>query len=308
MTSMEGSLFAVVVLPSPWPPPETVELLAKEDNGQRVALSVDSRGSFTAAFSEEGRIIQACTFASLDVEGASRHIICLTWSSTDIRFRINGVEIPPDAPDIQAFHLPSKGDRANPIAPVLPSLDLSAGGTEEECFFLSTLADIDRKVVNGDRYSLIRAAGLLRQLLLDRLVHVVNRKYRAPIEFSTIDFTTPPPIKPEVHWQTLDPSRFPGAPTVTCSLDQFLAAPCLQWKSTNATVKDLIRACANAKGGIHLGKAKTGEEQLLLDWDIVFSMAENEPSLSALAGICRVVLVGLRSLAENIMADGSPGD
>lgn len=194
-----------------------------------------------------------------------------------------------------------KGDSHLRTTPVLSGLDPCAGGTDEEHLFLSTLADIDRKVMSGDRYSLIRAAGLLRQLLLDSLVHVINRKYRIPIKFSTLDFSKPPPIKPEIHWQTLDPSQFPEAPTVTCSLDHFLSAPCLQWKSAIATVKDLIKACANAKGGIHLGEARTEEEQVLLDWDKVFSMAGKEPSLRALAGVCRVVLVGLRPLAEGIM-------
>jgi hypothetical protein len=92
---------------------------------------------------------------------------------------------------------------------------------------------------------------------------------------------------------TLDPSPFAGAQRVTRTLDQFLAAPCLRWNGADASVKDLIRACANVKGGVHLGKAKIAEEQALLDWDEVFSVIGEEPSLRALAGVCRVTLVGL---------------
>jgi molybdenum-dependent DNA-binding transcriptional regulator ModE len=69
-------------------------------------------------------------------------------------------------------------------------------------------------------------------------------------------------------------------------------------KGTDATVRDLISACANAKGGVHLGKARTESEQRLLDWDEVFSVIGTEPSLAALAGICRVTLLGLLFCVE----------
>jgi hypothetical protein len=42
-------------------------------------------------------------------------------------------------------------------------------------------------------YSLLRASGLLRQLLLDGLLHAANRSHHVPIEFSLLDSTERPP-------------------------------------------------------------------------------------------------------------------
>jgi hypothetical protein len=67
-------------------------------------------------------------------------------------------------------------------------------------------------------------------------------------------------------------------------------------------VKDLIKACANAKGGVHLGKARIEAEQFVLDWDQAMTFIGKEPSSMAIQGICRVVLAGLKDLALKIMA------
>jgi hypothetical protein len=53
------------------------------------------------------------------------------------------------------------------VGRVLEDIDRNAGGSETEFLFLPTLVDIDERVAKGGRYNLIRAAGLLRQLLLD---------------------------------------------------------------------------------------------------------------------------------------------
>lgn len=304
---MEVTIAGVAILPCPWPPPRPFELLAKEENGGRVSLSVDSRGSFIAAFSQDGRTTETRTYGPLDIAGASKAIVILTWSQRLVQLHVNGVEIPPEVPGAQAIYLPVEGVSHFPCGLVLPSLDSTAGATDDERFFLATLADIDHKGVAGDRYSLIRAAGLLRQLLLDGLIHAVNRNHCVRIEFLTIDFARRPPAEIEIaaHWETLDPNLFRGAPTISCSLDRFLAAPCLRREGVNADVRDVIRACANAKGGVHLGKARIVEEQIVLDWDEVFSMMGEEPSLQALAGVCRIVLLGMWGLADRIMR-GSP--
>lgn len=303
---MEGMIAGVATLPSPWPPPRTVVLFDKKDGGNRVTLSANSNGSFMASFDQDGRTTETRIFGPLEIVGAAKVIVVLTRSQREIRFHVNGVEIPPEAPGAQPVRLPHQVDNHISGGLVLPSLDCAAGESDDERFFLATLADIDHKVVAGDRYSLIRAGGLLRQLLLDGLVHAVNHKHRVCIQFTTVDFTRRPPVEIGIatHWEALDPSPFRGAPTINCSLDRFLAAPCLFRHGVNANVKDLIRACANSKGGIHLGNARRAEEQIVLEWDEVFSMLGEEPSLQALAGVCRVVLVGMRDLAKSITTDG----
>jgi hypothetical protein len=176
------------------------------------------------------------------------------------------------------------------------------GKSEAEYLFLGTVAEIDQRVLEGGRYNLIRAAGLLRQLFLDStpLLHVVNRTYCQQIEFETIDYRDAPPLSPEVHAIFLDASYFPGAKTIRVNLDTFLKAPCLRVGPMTANVHDLIRACANAKGGIHLGRARTSQENTVLDWDRTFRLVGKEPSLLAVAAVCRIALRGLRPLVRAI--------
>ena len=57
---------------------------------------------------------------------------------------------------------------------------------------------------------------------------------------------------------------FPEAKRVKVNLDSFLKAPSFTLDGVTATVKDLIQACANAKGGVHFGSAKTSEKVLYL--------------------------------------------
>ena len=93
---------------------------------------------------------------------------------------------------------------------------------------------------------------------------------------------------------------FPGAKTIRISLEELLKAPCFKVEDLTATVRDLIRACANAKGGTHLGKARTSEENLVLDWDLTFRLIGEEPSLRAVASVCRLVLIGLEPLVHQM--------
>lgn len=69
-----------------------------------------------------------------------------------------------------------------------------------------------------------------------------------------------------------------------------------------ASVRDLIKICANVKGGVHfsLGKARTLEQNILLDWDRAFTLLGEEPSQRAIAGVSRIVVRGLIPLADEI--------
>ena len=174
--------------------------------------------------------------------------------------------------------------------------------THQEHIFINTLDDIREKLNRGDRYSIIRASGLLRQLLIDDspLVHQVNRNYGISISLETIDFKLKPPIKPFFHLQNIDASAFPDARKVTSNLSQFLEAECLLYNQHEYTVKDIIKACANIMGGVHSGVPKTIKEQSLLQIDNVMSFGGLAPSLAALRGIVNVVLVALAPLESAI--------
>lgn len=178
-----------------------------------------------------------------------------------------------------------------------------AGGTDAERLFVESVRDIDRKVVAADSYSDIRAAGLLRQLTLDStpLVHQVNRGHRVPLRFRTMNVNRELPSPPRILWLSLDPEPFPNAPTIDCSLTELLQAPCLRVNGKKVSVRDLIKACANVKGGVHLGAPRSDQERAVLEVDATLQISGTDLSVVAVAGICRVVLSGLRPLVEAVV-------
>jgi hypothetical protein len=299
----EGTIFAVLIFPPPWPPAEDRELLSRQEGSELATLIADPKGRLVFSHGEVGHAGRTYRFQPVSIEGSGRAILTLTWSKTLASLRLNGqnVMLEEDAPD-KVFRLKTSQD---PVlqGPILGPLPLELAKSDAEDMLLATLVDIDRRLEDGTRYGLIRAAGLLRQLLLDStpLVHVVNRAYRKKIEFEVIDYRTSPPLSPQAHWQNLDASRFPGANTITVNLGALLRAPCLVLEGSTASVRDLIAACANAKGGVHLGRARTSQENALLDWDQAFTLIGEQPSLLAIAGLCRVVLRGLDPLVREIV-------
>ena len=185
-----------------------------------------------------------------------------------------------------------------------PDLRPEHASQEVEAFFLETVKDIDAKVVERTRYGLIRAAGLLRQLLLDGLIHKVNRPYRLKLAFEVIEFHSAPSDQSVIHWRTLDPSAFPGVKVVTVDLAALLAIPVLRIGTSTASVRDVIKACANAKGGVHYGPPGNSQEDLVLAWDKRFQASPVEISLDFLAGLCKVCLEGVQPIVNAIASQG----
>lgn len=303
--SEAGERVIVGALPEPWPPPERHVLLEEEGVGLGVSLLAEVDGRLVL-FVSTAAGSRSRAFGPLRVPANSRVILWAHWSAEGLFLRMNGMELSDQEVTAEALGLPAEAPPV-PRGPLYPGLAVPEGLARAERLFLETVLDIDEKVTTGDWYSVLRASALLRQLLVDErpVVHAVNRKCRVRLRFRTLDLA-PLPGEPDVHWRKLDPSLFPGGVTTDQTLDQFLAAVCLDWKGRRSTVKDLIKACANASGGTHLGPAKEPEEQLLLEFDEVVRVVGEEPSLKALSGVCRVVLVALQPLVQAVSRGGRP--
>jgi hypothetical protein len=295
----EGTIITVGLMPAPWPVIVPVNLLEQDRDGTRVGLSAETDGRLVLSVATAtGRRTRA--FGPVHLPGGSRVILTICWSFSDLSLSLNDAQLGALEVFPETLGVPAQPAGLDFRERVFPSLRYRATLSREEEHLLRTLRDIDEKLVVGDRYSVLRASGLLRQLLMDGnpLVHVVSRKYRVQIVFRTLDFHEPVPVEPEAHWRVLDPSPFPGAKTTDCTLSQFLAAPCLKWTGALASVHDLISVCANAMGGVHLGKAKTSAEQVLLDWDEAVTVLGEQPSVTTIAGICRIVLRAMKPLVD----------
>jgi hypothetical protein len=298
----EGSIFVVLIFPNPWPPDQPITILSKRSDSDLVSLAADPSGRLKLSVVTDGEALVDRVFQPLRIEGGGRAIVSIIWSPAGASLHVNGQEIKADLAAGEAHYTFPKSAEPVDGGIILPGIDLNAGKSEAEQLFLATVADIDAKLVQPNRYTLIRAAGLLRQLFLDEkpLVHVVNRNHRAKLLFERIEYGTQLPLSPDAHWVNPDCSQFPKAQSVSISMDAFLKSPCLTLHQHTASIADLIKVCAHVKGGIHLGKATTDEEKALIDWDEAIKLIGEQPSLLAIGGTCRVALHGLKPLVSAI--------
>jgi hypothetical protein len=298
----QGILAAGVRLSTPWPPPVPRQLFRRDEDGESIVLFADTLGCVLAVFENRESQRTAYQFGPLPFDAAARLTLVLTWSAGRVSLLVGDSSGPreyegqPCRAEVPQFP-PAPSRAAERIyAQLVPESAL----TREGRLFLATVRDLDEKMAAADEYSVLMASGLLRKLLLEGLIHVANRAHRLELRFHTIDFTRTPPIPSDTSWSDLDPSAFPGAPTKACTLDEFLAAPCMEGKGHTASVKDVISACAHAKGAVHLGKPRTDEERAVLDWDEVVQLLGREASLWVMAGVCRVVLNALQDLVAAV--------
>jgi hypothetical protein len=200
----EGTIATVLLFPRPWPPAMERELILRRSEDGQVSLSVDTAGRLVFSIRSSRDAGRVYRFQPIRIEGAGRAILVLSWSKERISLRLNGQELSLDEDvdvDGQPFLLKTSDEPVQQRL-LLEDLDPTMAKSETEYLFLATVADVEQKLTEGSRYSLIRAAGLLRQLFLDAtpLVHEVNRTFRQRITFQIINHQGVPPVSPQAHW------------------------------------------------------------------------------------------------------------
>jgi hypothetical protein len=90
----------------------------------------------------------------------------------------------------------------------------------------------------------------------------------------------------------------PGAPTRTLTLDQYLKHPVLFLDGTHYTVLDVITACANHFGGVHLGDPSkdTDTQAALRRMNNIMGVGGSPAVFSSLRAIAKTTLVALKEL------------
>lgn len=89
-------------------------------------------------------------------------------------------------------------------------------------------------------------------------------------------------------------------PTKELKIQPFLKHKCLILYDHSFSVREVIKASANIKGGVHVGKPRVKKEEELLDFDDVTKMAGMDASLALLIGICNIAIDGLTPLYNQI--------
>jgi hypothetical protein len=181
-----------------------------------------------------------------------------------------------------------------------------------EQWFVLTLRDVEEHVERRTTYHTLRAAGLLRHLLLDnpKLIDLANRRIRQKIRFRVLDTgawvssqseggefelwsNTIAPVSQEAYEDGL--SR-------DVTLDKFLKIHMFRWKEYSFDVKDVIRLAAHVQGGVHHGKPRDKRESIQYDLAYEKSVINEPLYILCLIQIASVVLESLKPLRQEILS------
>ena len=182
---------------------------------------------------------------------------------------------------------------------------------DERELFLRTLDDLEEKAVGTDEYEATRAAGLLRQLLMDggALVHRVNTDHRLKLSFEVADhprFDAAVAQDRPVFRLVLDglypPSSLPGSRVQELNIDGWLAFAAGEFRGTEFSVRDVIRYMSHVAGGVHTGKPKSEVDRHFKAIDGVVQINGLSGVARTVKGIMRVTLAGLAPLKEAVKA------
>lgn len=303
-----GTLAMVYRFPEIWPPIEDKELFQKIENNNCIKVIADTKGRFNILINSS-QPNNENVFQPIRIQGNGDCIITITWSASKISFRINGRQVELDNKARgKTFNLITQNTPQPVHTKMIGDIAIPKSTSKEEQLFLNTLMDIENKTFSDNEYDLIRASGLLRQMFIDKnsLFQVINRTYKTNISFQVIN-NQEPPIKPDTHIASLDPSKSQNIKTKNIPLNKFLQTKCSTHDNITVTVKDVIRACANIKGGIHLGQPKDNKdkEASVITVDEVFSILGKEPSLLLIKQICKISLKALIPLKNAIIKSKS---
>jgi hypothetical protein len=176
-------------------------------------------------------------------------------------------------------------------------------------FFVECLDELESRATwESSEYSLLRAGGLLRELLIDGLpvVREVNRERRLTLTFRV---RRPPTTNDVVAWHinSLDPNTEAEDGTIEdLDLDHLLQVPVIHLGPDRLTIKDIVTLAANVRGGVHRGKPETREHKLIEAFQLKVTLGETPAELIALIPIVSVVLRGLEPLREAARRDMPP--
>ncbi len=177
-----------------------------------------------------------------------------------------------------------------------------------EELFVCTIKDLRSKIKSNKPYSLIRACGLCRHLLLDEnpLIHQVNKKYKLPITFHIRDLKD----APLSHTYIGHGGRtiLPIGDTKIVKLPEFLKTKVLHYGKHEFTVLEMIQTASHYFGGIHT--VNPDLKQKTMSTLERYFKAENKTSFWMISVICKVILNAMKPLEavikKNISTGGFP--
>lgn len=169
-----------------------------------------------------------------------------------------------------------------------------------------TVEDLQHRVTDDpDDYSMLRAAALLRQLLLDKLPLAprIAGQVRFPLRFQvglteagSLSETTPE----AAAFEWVNPVAHETLPKRELNLEQFLAVKTVAVDGVPYSVREVIRVTAHVLGGVHYFDPETEREEHLLSIDGQISVNGMSALREALRNIGIVVVDALTPLTDAV--------
>lgn len=168
--------------------------------------------------------------------------------------------------------------------------------------FLETLDDLETRTrADASEYDLLRAAALLRELLLDNspLTHRVNRAIHLPLRFR-LRVKTLEPGQDFLLWLGIDPNATVDAPIREGGLKEFLGAGLVFLPASQVTVAQVVTLAANVRGGVHRGRPKDPAHVAFESFRLKLRHGDMPMELLLVVEIAKVVLAWLEPLRKGV--------
>lgn len=241
----------------------------------------------------------------INPEGAFKVVVVINYRPLAPAIRVNGIDLMIAPVGVRAKRMirlphqePSSEWQSEVLSPEVPE-----HVSDAEALFIRTVCELSTAAVSHDWYVLLKTSAPLRLLLLDGLLHKANQRYGVKLQFRVSQDNEPPPIEVNRHWSSIAPHGRPQENTALMGLDDFLKLKVFRSPSGELTVRDVIRAVANADGGVHFGNPRTTEEKLLLEMDRESMRMGQTVSRQFLKEICYVCVETFAPLVKSLQTD-----
>lgn len=183
--------------------------------------------------------------------------------------------------------------------------------TEKEKLFVNTIIELEERFNKKTEYDLLKASGLIRQLIVDAnpLVAQVNKKYKLKIKYKVVkrfklDFANIDSNGTE--WSNLSSMVFisPSKSSNFVELlnkHEFFKYQLLSHHDTPFTVLDVIKICANKYGGVHSEDIRKGKNLELDRMSSLITFNGSKSVFHVVYGIIEVCLNAFKPLKNAII-------
>jgi hypothetical protein len=171
-----------------------------------------------------------------------------------------------------------------------------------------TLDDLTSRIQRGaSEYDLLRAAALLRELLLDEfpLVAQVNRPPKTQLRFQ-LRVKAPDPGHEFEIWLGIDPDASVDVPVREVDLKELLGVPLVFLPQSRISIRQVITLAANVRGGVHRGRPKDPAHQAFEEFRVKVRHGDMPLELLLVVEIAKVVLAGLKPLMAAVLDRNPP--